>query len=64
MLLISETKLNDSFHTGQFVIDGFNATFRLDSSVEFYNSMAGRIYPLKLFQRINMAKISKIYLFR
>ena len=28
--LISETKLNDSFPLGQFMIDGYNVSFRID----------------------------------
>ena len=30
ILLVSETKIDDSFPQGQFVIDGFSAPYRLD----------------------------------
>ena len=30
MLLVSKTKIDDSFPQGQFVIDGFSALYRLD----------------------------------
>ena len=30
LLMVSETKLDDTFPTDQFIIDGFNAPFRLD----------------------------------
>ena len=30
VLVITETKLDDSFPTGQFFIDGFSTPFRLD----------------------------------
>ena len=29
-MLVSETKIDDSFPQGQFVIDGFSAPYRLD----------------------------------
>ena len=29
-MLVSETKIHDSFSQGQFVIDGFSAAYRLD----------------------------------
>ena len=31
-MLVSETKIDDSFPQGQFVIDGFSAPYRLDSN--------------------------------
>ena len=37
MLLISETKLNDNFPQGQFVINGFRAPFREDRIYIFLN---------------------------
>ena len=33
ILLISETKIDDSFPEGQFVIDGFSKPYRLDRNV-------------------------------
>ena len=30
ILLISETKIDDSFPVGQFIIDGFSSPYRLD----------------------------------
>ena len=32
ILMITETKLDDSFRVSQFVIDGFSTTFRLDQN--------------------------------
>ena len=34
MLVIAETKLDDSFPTSQFVIPGFKKPYRLDVSVK------------------------------
>ena len=33
ILLISKTKLDKSFPTGQFKIDGFNGPFKLDQNI-------------------------------
>ena len=34
VLLISETKIDDSFPEGQFLIDGFSAPYRLDRNCQ------------------------------
>ena len=36
--MVSETKIDESFHLGQFKINGFNVSFRLD-----HNSNGGGI---------------------
>ena len=46
VLMISETKIDDSFPVGQFLIEGFCTTYRLDrnSKVEAFCYMLGKTF--------------------
>ena len=46
VLMISETKIDDSFPVGQFLIEGFCTTYRLDrnSKVEAFCCMLGKTF--------------------
>ena len=48
ILMISETKIDESFPLGQFTINGFNAPFRLNAivMVEVLCFLCGKIYQL------------------
>ena len=52
ILMISETKLDESFPIGQFLIDGYSVPFRFDKTkmvVVFYY-MLGMIYHPNFYQ--------------
>ena len=48
ILLISETKLDDSFPSGQFKICGFSMPYRFDR-----NSLSGILYILEITVELN-----------
>ena len=63
--MISETKLEDSFRTAQFLLHGFSAPYRLTGTrmVVELRSILGRIYHLGLLI-VNLKLVLKIFLLK
>ena len=49
-MMFSETKLDNTFPNGQFLIDGFNKPIRLDR----YKNGGGILFFIRLFIEINL----------
>ena len=64
ILMISETKLDDSFPTGQFLLDGFSVPDRLDRILKGGGILLlGRIYHLG-FLIVNLKLVLKLFLLK
>ena len=52
ILMISEIKLNSSFPTGKFLINGYNEPFKIDrnSQVGWYYVICKTGHPIKIFR--------------